>query len=204
MVLKDSYPFLALSFTGIVFSLLFDYLPFLILSLILAIFVLYFFRDPERSIPEGNNVVSPADGKVIKVMELNNNYYKKYVAIFMTVFNVHINRAPIEGEIIEYEYKSGRFKPAFDDTASIENEHNFITIQNKEIKVKFSQIAGIIARRIVFWKKKGDIVKKGEKIGLIKFGSRVDIYLPDSVELKVKKGEWVKGGETIIGVIKSE
>lgn len=205
MILKDSYPFVALFFTGLLFSILFNILPLAIIFLLLVLFVLYFFRDPVRNIPEGKNkVVSPADGKVIKVSKIDNEYYKNYIAIFMTVFNVHINRSPIEGEIVEYKYEKGKFKPAFDNSASMENEHNFITVQGKEIKVKFSQIAGIIARRIVFYKKEGDYIKKGEKIGLIKFGSRVDIYLPENIEIKVKEGDWVKGGETIIGEIKSE
>ncbi len=204
MIVKDSYPFVALFFTGILISMVFHITILVVIFLILLLFVLFFFRDPEREIPSGDNVVSPADGKVIKVKDIEKGPYKKYVAIFMTVFNVHINRSPIKGKIVDYKYFEGKFKPAFDETASIENEHNFITVEGEKIRIMFSQIAGIIARRIVFYKKVGDSLKKGERIGLIKFGSRVDIYLPENVKILVKEGDWVKGGSSIIGEILEE
>ncbi len=175
-----------------------------ILFLLLTIFIVYFFRDPERTPPpEENAIVSPADGKVIiaeKVYE--ENHLKKEVlkiSIFMNVFNVHVNRMPLDGEVIDIDYHPGKFLNASFDKASSENERNELLIRNKKGReILLVQIAGLIARRIVCYLSEGSKVVKGERFGLIRFGSRLDIYLPLDVELRVKVGQKVKAGETIL------
>ena len=166
--------------------------------LILSLFIAFFFRDPERKIPEDPSVVvSPADGKVVEILQLSDGTMR--ISIFLSIFNVHINRAPIDGIIESTQYRPGKFKPAFDPNASAENEQNVLVIDHGSYKIKVSQIAGILARRIVCWKKTGEAVQKGERFGLIKFGSRVDLTLPVNVIPSVKKGDRVKGGSTVIG-----
>ncbi len=166
----------------------------------IAVFVLYFFRDPERSIPADPSViVSPADGTVVRI---ERDGALTHLSIFLSIFNVHINRAPMDGHLTEVEYRKGKFRAAFNDLASVENEQNTLTLEGDRIAIRFSQIAGIVARRIVCWKKAGDTVAKGERIGLIRFGSRVDISLPADVELYVAIGDKVAGGSSAIGVIK--
>ena len=166
--------------------------------LILSLFIAFFFRDPERKIPEDPSVVvSPADGKVVEILQLSDGTTR--ISIFLSIFNVHINRAPIDGIIESIQYTPGKFKPAFDPNASAENEQNVLVIDHGSYKIKVSQIAGILARRIVCWKKTGEAVQKGERFGLIKFGSRVDLTLPVNVIPSVKKGDRVKGGSTVIG-----
>ena len=144
--------------------------------------------------------VSPADGKVITIRELEHDPdgFRIFLSIFMNVFDVHVNRAPVSGTIRSYEYMPGKFEPASRETAPIQNERNYILIQRDEFRLKMSQVAGLLARRIVFWKKPGDPVDKGERIGLIRFGSRVDLWLPDRLSLRVKPGDRVKAGSTII------
>lgn len=172
-------------------------LPFLTVLLILCgAFVAFFFRDPERQIPaDPRAIVSPADGKVIRLQETEAGYKK--LVIFLSVFDVHVNRAPIEGRIVEQKYQPGRFRLAFDDRASVENEQLILTLAGKR-SLTFSLIAGLLARRIVAWKRKGDAVAKGDRIGLIRFGSRVDVFLPRDCRLAVKEGDRVKGGSSII------
>ncbi len=172
-----------------------------------AIFIAFFFRNPEREIPpEQGIMVSPADGKVILIKD---GIYEEglkdksvMISIFLSLFNVHINRAPCSGEVIDVKHKSGKFLPAFKDSASLENEQVTIVISYNTYRILVRQIAGIIARRIVCWTKAGDMVERGQRYGLIRFGSRVDIFLPEKTELKVKLGDRVKGGKTILGVIK--
>lgn len=169
--------------------------------LALALFIAYFFRDPERLIsPNEADIVSPADGKIVGIAPESDKTTR--VSIFLSVFNVHINRSPVAGQVESVCYLPGKFKVAFDPTASAENEQNVLVIRSGSDKIKFSQIAGILARRIVCWKKPGDLVAKGERIGLIKFGSRVDIFLPDNVALSIKLGDKVQGGASVIGRIK--
>ena len=164
-------------------------------------FIAYFFRDPERLIPADEAaIVSPADGKIVGIAAETDKTTR--VSIFLSVFNVHINRSPVAGEVESVRYLPGKFKVAFDATASAENEQNVLVIRSGSDKIKFSQIAGILARRIVCWKKPGDSVAKGERIGLIKFGSRVDIFLPENVALSIKLGDKVQGGASVIGRIK--
>ena len=178
-----------------------------IVSLVLTLFVLFFFRDPERSIPEGKgSVVSPADGKVIVIKDIYEpDYLKqdvKQISIFLSVFNVHVNRSPIEGTVELVKYNPGKFHVASMDKASLDNEQTSLVIANGNRKILVKQIAGLIARRIVCYAKPGDAIKQGERYGLIRFGSRVDIFLPKDAELKVKLGDRVKGAQDIIGVLK--
>jgi phosphatidylserine decarboxylase len=171
---------------------------------ILAIFVAYFFRDPEREVSDDEKlVVSPADGLVvvIKPIELEDGNMGTLVSIFLSIFDVHVNRSPLAGSIVETNYRQGKFLIATRQRASFENEQNVITVQNQYARIVFKQIAGLIARRIVFWKKKGDHVRLGERVGLIKFGSRVDIILPAQVTVLTKKGDRVKGGVSLIGKV---
>ncbi|RLA94815.1 MAG: phosphatidylserine decarboxylase family protein [Deltaproteobacteria bacterium] len=168
----------------------------------------YFFRDPDRNIPqEPGAIIAPADGKIISINKMKETEFLKSesikVSIFMNVFNVHVNRAPISGRIEYYHYNPGKFISAFKDKASLDNEQVSIGIHCEEDgkKVLLKLIAGLIARRIVLWKRVGDELRKGERISIIKFGSRVELYLPLNVELKVNKGDWVRAGETIIGMI---
>jgi len=176
-------------------------------SLVLTLFILFFFRDPERSVPEGKAVVaSPADGKVIVAKDVYEpDYLKqdvKQISIFLSVFNVHVNRVPYGGTVETVKYNPGRFHVASVDKASLYNEQTAVVITNGKHKVLVKQIAGLIARRIVCYAKPGDTVKTGERYGLIRFGSRVDIFLPKEAELKVKVGDRIKGARDIIGVLK--
>jgi phosphatidylserine decarboxylase len=195
---KDAYPFLVplLLLTALCFGLGLKWLG--VLFLLCSLFIAFFFRDPERSIPADNGaIVSPADGKVVGISsELDNT---TRVSIFLSVFDVHINRAPIAGTIESVLYFQGKFKVAFDATASLVNEQNVLVINNGSYRIKFSQIAGVLARRIVCWKKPGDGVSKGERVGLIKFGSRVDVFLSEDASVVVKLGDKVRGGSSIIG-----
>ena len=163
---------------------------------LVALFCLYFFRDPERVIPDGPVAVSPADGKVVGIRQ--DAAGPSRISIFLNIFDVHVNRAPIGGSIANVEYKKGQFLVASREVASSENERNTVTIQGDGASVCFSQIAGLIARRIVFYKRAGDHVTKGERVGLIKFGSRVDLFLGPEWEIAVKPGEHVSGGSSII------
>jgi phosphatidylserine decarboxylase len=167
--------------------------------MILAAFVGYFFRNPARRIPAGEHlVVSPADGRVVRVESLPDG---KAISIFLNIFDVHVNRVPIRGELESLEYKRGRFKPAFADEASRINEQNILTIRGPQIRVIVKQIAGWVARRVVCWKRPGLPLERGELFGLIRFGSRVDLVLPQEVRVLVRVGDRVKGGCSVIGEI---
>ena len=163
---------------------------------LLALFCLYFFRDPDRTIPEGVNAVSPADGKVVGI--IGDGAECTRISIFLNVFDVHVNRAPIAGKITNIEYTKGQFLVASREIASSQNERNTFTIAADSTSVRFAQIAGLIARRIVCYKKPGDTVAKGERVGLIKFGSRVDVFLGPEWDIKVRAGERVAGGSSIL------
>ncbi len=175
--------------------------------LALTVFVLFFFRDPERAVPQGDNlVVSPADGRVIVVKDIFEPTYLKQdvkqISIFLSVFNVHVNRAPIGGSVETVKYNPGKFHVASVDKASLDNEQTAMVITQGGRKVLVKQIAGLIARRIVCYPKPGDSLSRGERYGLIRFGSRVDIFLPRDAELRVKVGDRVKGARDVIGVLK--
>ncbi|MCS7026452.1 MAG: phosphatidylserine decarboxylase [Bryobacteraceae bacterium] len=162
---------------------------------ILALFCLWFFRDPERTSPPGPVAVSPADGKVVAVRAEDGG---TRISIFLNVFDVHVNRSPIAGRITAVDYRKGKFLVASQEQASSENEMNTITVEGDGSRVVFKQIAGLIARRIVCWKKAGDLVDKGERIGLIKFGSRVDVWLGPEWKLAVRTGDRVAAGSSIL------
>src|SRR5450432_250186 len=163
---------------------------------LLAAFCLNFFRDPDRAIPGGRVAVSPADGKVVSVKEMSPTETR--VSIFMNVFDVHVNRSPIAGVIKEIRYKPGKFMNASYDGAATENEQNILTVEGDGTKVVFTQIAGLIARRIICYKQVGDTVKAGDRVGLIKFGSRVDVFLGPEWNIAVKPGERVSAGLSIL------
>ena len=175
-----------------------------ILPGVLACYCLYFFRNPKRNIPADENlIVSPADGTVQEIVHLDNDDFIhapcNKVIIFLSIFDVHVNRAPIAGEIKVQKYICGRFRPAYKDSVGFENERHLIGIENDKLRVTVTQIAGILARRIVSWVTLDDKLDKGELYGLIRFGSCTEIVVPENVEILVKKGEKVRGGETIIG-----
>jgi len=176
-------------------------------SLVLTLFVLFFFRDPERSVPQGKGiVVSPADGKVIVIKDIYEpDYLKqnvKQISIFLSVFNVHVNRAPIGGKVEIVKYNPGKFHVASVDKASLDNEQTAMVIFNGKDRILVKQIAGLIARRIICYAKPNDTLALGERYGLIRFGSRVDIFLPLDAELKVKLGDRIKGSRDVIAVLK--
>jgi phosphatidylserine decarboxylase len=172
------------------------------------IFTMFFFRNPKRQINMDNSLlVSPADGRVMSITDVEDDEFigepAQKVTIFLSVFDVHVNRSPIQGEIKFQEYFVGRFKAAYKTIASFENERHAIGIENEKMKVVVVQIAGLIARRIVSWVTLGNVVEKGQLYGLIKFGSCTELIVPKYVEILVEKGQHVKGGETIIGRIPS-
>ena len=175
-----------------------------VVFLTLAGFMAFFFRDPERSIPlEPGVIVAPADGKVTIVRPANGQTSESLVSIFLSPFDVHINRSPIEGEIVNIAHKTGKFVMATRDDARLLNEQNALTIAGAGITLKCVQIAGVLARRIVCWKQRGERVKCGERFGMIKFSSRTDLLMPSNVEILVQEGMHVRGGETIIARIKN-
>jgi len=161
-----------------------------------ALFCLYFFRDPERQIPAGEVAVSPADGKVVALEAESPSLAR--VSIFMNLFDVHVNRSPITGRIAEVRYQRGRFLAANRAPASQQNEQNVVVVEGEATRVAFKQIAGLIARRIVFYKKPGDTVRAGERVGLIKFGSRVDVLLGAEWDIQVRPGSRVLAGSSIL------
>lgn len=175
-----------------------------------AAVILFFFRDPERKIPQGEDLIlSPADGKVIDISEVEEeNFLRsrvKVVRIFMSVFNVHVQRSPVKGKVEWVKYEPGKFMAAYTEEASGGNESNLIGIKKSDQpdsnrdRILVKQIAGRVARRICCWCKEGDNLIAGQRIGMIRFGSRADVYLPQEVEIKVKKGDRVVGGETLLG-----
>ena len=179
-----------------------------LIFLILSTFFLFFFRDPERKVPkDGNLILAPADGKVILIKPFGNLEFVggegTLVSVFMSLFNVHVNRTPVSGEIKYFRYNPGKFFPAFKDKASLENEQTELGMENEHGKVVLKQIAGILARRIVCKLKNGDLVKAGDRFGMIKFGSRLDLFLPQNVHIEVKLNQKVKAGETIIGIFQT-
>jgi phosphatidylserine decarboxylase len=166
----------------------------------LAAFVFSFFRDPERRIPaEPGAVVAPADGRVVVVTdEENAGRPGKRISIFLAIWNVHVNRAPAAGTITKLEYRPGKFLAAMRERASVENEQNIIALSTDVGEITFKQIAGLIARRVVCWKKAGERVARGERIGLVRFGSRVDLWVPKEAEILVALGDNVKGGSSVV------
>jgi len=176
---------------------------FSVLTGIFFLFHFFFFRDPDRNVPEGKEIIiSPADGKIIKICEIEENKYihskTKMVSIFMSIFNVHVNRIPLSGTVEFLEHKVGKFEIAYKDSSSDLNEQSIIGIKSIHNKILFKQIAGIVARRIINQLKMGDKVKIGERFGMIKYGSRLDVFLPVSSTINVRINDKVKAGKTII------
>ncbi len=166
----------------------------------LGLFVLYFFRSPRRKIPmAGGLVLSPADGRVMEIIEESlDGTIGWRISIFLAIWNVHVQRAPVSGRVADVVYRPGRFYAAMRSAASRENEQNIIYIHTPGGRIVFKQIAGAIARRVICWKREGEEISRGELIGLIRFGSRVDVWLPLEARVAVKRGDKVKGGESIL------
>ncbi len=199
-MVKEGYSFgVPLLLLGGVSFLLHWYVATAVL-VFLAAFVFSFFRDPERVIPaEPGAVVAPADGRVVVVTdEENEGRPGKRVSIFLAIWNVHVNRAPAAGTITKMDYRPGKFLAAMRERASVENEQNVFTLSTDGGEMVFKQIAGLIARRVVSWKKVGEKVARGERIGLVRFGSRVDVWVPRTAEIVVRVGESVKGGSSVV------
>ncbi len=198
-MVKEGFPFVI---TPLVIALIFGFFQLWIaaaLFVLLAAFMAYFFRDPSRTISQGEGIiVSAADGRVTRIDKNENG---TTVSVFLSPLDVHINRAPIAGKITKVDYIKGKKAPATSNEASFSNERNSLTIENDKITVVCTQIAGIVARRIVCWSKLGDELELGQKFGLIKFSSRTDLLLPETVEILVKVGDRVVGGETIIAIL---
>lgn len=199
-MVRDGFPFVVVPFVLSLPPAFFGYWPISLGLLAVAGFMAFFFRDPRRAVPtEPGIVVAPADGRVTVVKRADGQNAESLVSIFLSPLDVHINRAPIGGEITGIAYKSGKFLMATNRKASLLNEQNTLTIRGPELTVRCTQIAGILARRIVCWKREGESVECGERFGMIKFGSRTDVVMPSSVEIVIEEGMHVRGGVTIIG-----
>lgn len=201
-MLRDGIPFVLVPLAAALLAALTGHWYLAVPLLLLALFMAYFFRDPERApLSDEDLVVAPADGRVTRVAQMipDDPQSPQVVSIFLSVFDVHVNRAPIAGEITDVAYTKGRFMIATREEASVVNEQNALTIKGKQMTVVCKQIAGVLARRIVCWKRKGESVNLGERFGLIKFSSRTDLVLPADVEVSVRVGDRVRGGVSIIG-----
>ena len=205
-IAKEGYMFILplAVLTGIFWALSWLWVTGLFAGLFL--FVTWFFRDPERSIPEDPNaIVSAGDGRVVEIVQekdpLLDGVYTR-VSVFLNVFNVHVNRVPIAGKIQATRYNPGKFLNAASHKASLDNEQSAILLNNGHVTILVKQIAGLIARRIVCWAEEGDEYQRGQRFGLIRFGSRVDIFLPGGTDIKVEIGDIVSGGSSIIGYLK--
>ena len=218
----EGYPFIVGSLTITVITGIFTEIWVALIPLFLTVFMIYFFRDPEREIPEGDNIfVSPADGKAILIKNVGKDTTPPTppllrggeggvkdtdrgfieISIFMSPFNVHVNRAPCDGKIKNIQHNKGKFMAAYKDDASLKNENIEMTLETKYGDILVRQVAGYVARRAVCRANAGDSLRRGERYGIIKFSSRLDVYLPKDTEIKVKLGDKVKAGETVIGVI---
>lgn len=206
-IARPGYPFVFVSAALGLASLVF-YPALSLVFFVLSLFFAFFFRDPPRRIPgEDESVISPADGRIMKVEKTHEPHFLGEevwkISIFLSVFDVHVNRSPYEGSVIYRRYIPGNFKAAFREDASTHNERNLIGLQTKHGRMLVVQIAGLLARRIVCWIETGDQVEQGARIGMIRFGSCTEIYMPLSVIIKVKEGERVRGGESILGEIQT-
>ncbi len=199
-MVKEGYKFAAVPLVLAVVAGLLHWMVTGGIFLLLAAFVLFFFRDPERVAPaDPAAVVSPADGRVLEVVdEPMDSRAGQRISIFLAVWDVHVNRAPLAGRIARVEYRPGRFYVAMRSRASAENEQNVIHLITQRGEIVFKQIAGWIARRVLCWKAEGDAVACGERVGMIRFGSRVDLWLPAEAEILVRPGQHVKGGSSIL------
>jgi len=199
-MIKDGYKFAAGPLVVGIISVVFHWNWIGGVLIFLGLFVMFFFRDPQRTPPpDPETIVSPADGRVMEVVEepLNGKPGRR-ISVFLSIFDVHVNRSPVAGRITAIEYRTGKFYAAMRGRASAENEQNSFHIQSDHGEVVFKQIAGWIARRIICWKAVGDSVMRGERVGMIRFGSRTDIWLPEGVEIQVRPGQHVAGGTSIL------
>ena len=207
VIAHEGYPFIIFSLVVTVFVAFLGISWLIILFAFITFFIIWFFRNPERYFQEEEKVlISPADGKVIKIedVEINGTVSGRFkkISIFMNVFNVHVNRAVYSGKIETINYLEGKFFSANLDKASLDNERNEIMIRSEDgHSIWMVQIAGLIARRIVCWVNVGTTIKKGERFGLIRFGSRVDVYLPEDSQISVKLRDNVKAGQTVLGYL---
>jgi phosphatidylserine decarboxylase len=200
---REGYPYIAFSAAITLIAVITGGIWIALLPLLLTIFMVYFFRDPERAIPEGDNIfVSPADGKVILIQNVKEEQYLKNetveISIFMSPLNVHVNRVPCDGVVESVVHTRGKFMSAFKPEASLQNENIAMLLNTSNGRILVRQVAGFIARRAVCRAKPGDALKKGQRYGIIKFSSRLDVYLPKNVSLDIKLGDSVKAGETIL------
>jgi phosphatidylserine decarboxylase len=190
-------------------ALFFHYIVAVAILAFLAAFVFYFFRDPDRVVPtDSNALVSPADGRIVVITEETHNAKPDgrpgtRISIFLAIWNVHVNRSPEAGAITRCDYRPGKFLAAMVKRASLENEQNVISLSTASGEIVFKQIAGLIARRVVCWMKPGDTVQRGQRIGLVRFGSRVDLWVPRGSEVLVKLGDKVKGGSSVLARVPS-
>jgi phosphatidylserine decarboxylase len=199
-MVRDGIPFVIVPIVLAVIPVVLGYWWAAIPVLLIAAFMAFFFRNPERSVPLAPGLVlAPADGRITIVRPADADHSESLVSIFLSPLDVHINRAPIAGEIVEIAYKKGKFMMATKDESRLLNEQNRVTIKGDHMTISCTQIAGILARRIVCWKRRGERVECGERFGMIKFGSRTDLLMPPEIEIVVKVGMHVRGGETIIG-----
>jgi len=207
-IAKEGYLFIGIGFAVTAFCLFFFGRASAIFPALLTVFCLWFFRDPKRKVPQEEGlVVSPGDGKVVDISRVEEERFLNKpaikISIFLNVFNVHVNRVPVSCKLIDVSYNPGRFFPANVPKASLENEQNALVLETLSGKrIVCIQIAGLIARRIVCWVKMGDQLQRGERFGLIRFGSRVDLFLPPETDIRIKKGDQVVGGETVVGFLK--
>lgn len=198
-MVKEGFPFVIVPALVAMFLAYFQLWLFAGIFAFIALFMTYFFRDPYRESPKGEGLIlAAADGTVTLI---DDDERGKLVSVFMSPLDVHINRSPIAGSVVRAEYIPGKKNPATSNNASLTNERNTLTIESEGLSVRCTQIAGIMARRIVCWAREGDELEQGEKFGLIKFSSRTDVLMPANVEIQVKIGDHVKGGETIIARI---
>ncbi len=204
-IARQGYPFIAIGFFGVA---LFFWLDFTVgwgFFILITLFVISFFRDPERHSPQGEKaLLAPADGRVLLIEEKEMAPFSTgrtiKISIFMSVFNCHVNRIPGNGSIEKVFYRAGTFFSANQDRASAQNEQNALLLRTPDgQEIDIVQVAGLIARRIVCWVKPGETIKRGERFGMIRFGSRVDLYLPTSTRIRIQRGDKVKAGLTIIG-----
>jgi phosphatidylserine decarboxylase len=196
-MVREGIPFVLVPLAVAVIAAFLGWWAALVLLVLVAAFMAYFFRDPHRVIPvDAGLIVSAADGRVTRI---ESGESSRLVSVFLSPFDVHINRSPIAGTVTRIIYTRGKKRPATSDTTSLVNERNSLEIKGPDMTVTCTQIAGILARRIVCWSKEGDNLERGQKFGMIKFSSRTDILMPANVEIAVQVGDKVRGGETVIG-----
>ncbi len=205
-IIEDGYPFIAVPFFLAVLAAYFVNFYVAVVPLVLSAYFMYFFRNPHRIIPSDETLlVSPADGTVVSVEPAHEDLYLGQdcckIVIFLSIFDAHVNRTPLSGVIKFQQYTCGRFRPAYKDGVGYENERYALGIDNGRTRLLITLVAGVLARRVVSWVTLGDVLEHGQLYGMIKFGSCIEIYVQDNVEISVKKGDRVRGGESIIGRI---